>query len=137
MPNLSNSTNFGHVGAENAVRQSLPNVIVPDDPYADVILQDSLSDYHPISKAPSLSSLNSDFSSNVSVTSHVDQFGNQVTNVTDGTSLATALTDLAGNMHVMMSENKNPEQVRYFQRRVSSVQRGNVMLKNGGGNDEM
>merc|ERR1712130_402866 len=79
------NTNFGHVGADR--QSNLPNVIVPDDPYSDPYVQDSLSDYHPISKAPSLSSLNSDFSnSNVSVSSHVDQFGNQVTNVTDGNS---------------------------------------------------
>lgn len=129
----NDNTNFGHVGAD---RQTLPNVIVPDDPYSDPYLQDTLSDYHPISKAPSLSSLNSD----ISVSSHVDQFGNQVTNVTDGNSLATALTDLAGNVHVMMSESNKPEQgVRYFQRRVSSIQRGNVVVKNdcGENNNEI
>ena len=128
---------FGYVGKEKDASGFYGKVVIPDDPYANVFLDrgDTLSNYHPLSKAPSLSSLNSDnsgFSGNsnafplnrFSVKQSTDHAGNPVTHVSDGNSLATALTDQQGNVHVMMSDNNNKASLRYFQRRVSSVQRG-------------
>lgn len=70
---------------------------------------------------PSLSSIDSENA--VSVIHDLDAHGNKVCHVSQGNSIATALTDLAGNIHMVTSEKNNLASVRYFQRRVSSVQR--------------